>query len=421
MSSMRINGRKEKIPPFPHHKKYIQYTRQYFFARTPLDHLFLGRMIAARETIRGIRSKVFIPRAMLLDPTSACNLQCKGCWAADYEQGLDISFEKLDDILTQAEAIGIRVCMFTGGEPLMRKDDIIKLCDRHRRMTFAAYTNGTLIDEAFADEVARVQNLNLYLSIEGWREETDFRRGDGVFDQVVKAMDILHSRGIAFAFSACYHARNWQTIASDEFLDFMREKGCWFGWLFQYVPVGSDADLSLVCQPEQREHVLRRVDEYSQRHDMMLIDFWNNGHLAFGCVGAGAGFVHINAHGDVEPCAFCHYSDSNLYRQTLAEALSSPFFKKFRQGQPFSSNPLSGCPLMNRPDKLADIVSAAGARSTHMTAAESVATLAAKTMPIAAAWQPAADRIYHGFPKARRRNFKVFIKYLAFRKRHTDQ
>ncbi|HBP38970.1 MAG TPA: radical SAM protein [Clostridiales bacterium] len=421
MSTIRINGRNEKIPPYPHHKKFIQYTRQYFFARTPLDHLALGKMIAARETWRGIRTRVFVPRMLILDPTSRCNLHCKGCWAADYAGCGNITLEKLDDILCQAEQLGIRVCFFTGGEPLLRKDDIIRLCDRHRRMSFGAYTNGTLIDEAFADEVARVENLNLFLSIEGWREDTDFRRGAGVFDQVVRAMDILRSRGIAFAFSACYHARNYQTVASREFLDFLQEKGCWFGWLFQYVPVGKDADPALACTPAQREQVLAQIDEYSRRTGLMLIDFWNNGHLAFGCIGAGSGFVHINANGDVEPCAFCHYSDSNIYEKSLAEALQSPFFRRFRQAQPFSENPLSGCPLMNRPDTLAGIVRDTGARSTHLGAAETVEMLAAKTMPLAQAWQPTADRLYAGYSAAQRRNFRMFLNYFAFRKRFTDR
>ncbi len=421
MASMWINGKKEKIPPFPHHKEYIYRGKQYFFAKSPLEFLFLGRGIAIRETIRSIRRKTFIPRDLLLDPTSSCNLHCKGCWAADYGKGKNISFEKLDDILTQAEALGIPDCMMSGGEPLLRKADIIRLCEKHRRMTFGAFTNGTLIDEAFAKDVARVSNMNLFLSIEGWREETDFRRGEGTYDKVIAAMDLLRKYGIAFAFSVCYHAKNYQTIASEEFLDFMREKGCWFGWLFQYVPIGSGADLSLVLSPDQREYVMQRIEAYSKKHKMVLIDFWNNGHLSFGCAGAGSGFVHINAKGDVEPCAFCHYSDANLYSTTLADALQSPFFRRFRKAQPFSDNPLRGCPLVSRPDLLDDMVNKCGAHSTHLTAPESVAELAEKTMPAAKAWEMTANRLFADFKPGRIRNFKLFLHYLAFKKRRIDR
>ena len=421
MATLLINGKKEKIPPFPHHKEYIYRCKKYFFARTLLDTLLLGRLIAIRETWRSIRHKAFIPRDLLLDPTSSCNLHCTGCWAADYETGSDIPLAKLDDIVNQAEALGIMDCIMSGGEPLLRKDDILWLCRNHRRTTFGAFTNGTLVDAAFADEVAAVQNLNLFLSIEGWREETDFRRGAGTFDQVIAAMDLLRERGIAFAFSLCYHAKNYLTIASDEFLDFLREKGCWFGWLFQYVPVGSGADLSLVCSPQQREYVMARIDAYSKKHQMVLIDFWNNGHLSFGCCAAGSGYVHINAKGDVEPCAFCHYADANIYTDSLADALRSPFFKKFRRSQPFSANPLSGCPLVSHPDKLADIVRESGAHSTHLNHQEPVEELASKTRLAAADWQLTAERLYAGFKPAKKRNFRIMLWYLRFKKRQIDR
>lgn len=71
--------------------------------------------------------------------------------------------------------------------------------------------------------MARLGNLDVFISIEGTKEENDFRRGEGVYDKALKAMDILKSRGIGFAFSACYHSKNYKTIASDEFLDFMRK------------------------------------------------------------------------------------------------------------------------------------------------------------------------------------------------------
>ena len=112
----------------------------------------MNRFITIKELINGWRYKAFIPRVLLIDPTSACNLKCKGCWASDYSRTDHLSYEKLDDIITQARKLGIGDVLMTGGEPLMRKDDIIKLCDKHRRTTFAAFTNATMIDEKFADK-----------------------------------------------------------------------------------------------------------------------------------------------------------------------------------------------------------------------------------------------------------------------------
>lgn len=198
MKYLMINGEKQKIPPFPHHKEYIYRCRQFFLAKGLRTHLTMGRFITVKELIRSWRHKSSIPRDLLIDPTSSCNLRCKGCWAADYEKGDHPTYEKLDDILTQAEKLGIMDCLMTGGEPLLRKEDILKLCAKHRKTTFGAFTNATLIDEAFVDEMARLENLNLFISIEGSREETDFRRGDGVYDKALRFLPLCglqYSRG----------------------------------------------------------------------------------------------------------------------------------------------------------------------------------------------------------------------------------
>jgi hypothetical protein len=138
---------------------------------------------------------------------------------------------------------------------------------------------------------------------------------------------------------------------------------------------------------------MRRISDYCDRHDYTIIDFWNTGHLAYGCVAAGSGFVHINARGDVEPCAFCHYSDSNINDMTLLEALKSPFLTKFRASQPFSGNPLRACPMVDVPEAFVSIASQTGARSTHYSAPETAEDFAAKTRPTAEKWQPVADAL----------------------------
>ncbi len=417
---MMINGKKEKVPPFPHHKAYIYRSKQFFFAKGITTHLTMGEFIHLKEVYRGVKNKCSIPRVLLIDPTSDCNLKCKGCWSQDYESGHNISYEKLDDILSQAEELGIMDCLMTGGEPLLRKDDILKLCEKHNKMTFGLFTNGTLIDESFAAEMARLGNLNVFLSIEGTREETDLRRGTGVYDKVIKAMDTLHENGIAFAFSACYHADNYKTIASDEFLDHMREKGAWFGWLFQYIPVGSNADTSLVCTTEQRAYVQQKILDYTNKNEYVVIDFWNNGHLSFGCIGAGVGFAHINAKGDVEPCAFCHYSDSNIYDVSLVDALRSKFFTEFRNAQPFSTNPLRACPLIDNPQSLIDVVNSSGAKSTHLANPETAEELAMKSFELAEEWEPVSEELFKQMPEYVQKNFPRYLRYYSFKKGITD-
>ena len=88
-----------------------------------------------------------IPWTILLDPTTACNLKCKGCWAAEYGNSLNLSYKQIDDIISQGKELGIYFYIFTGGEPLVRKKDILKICEKHNDCEFLIFTNSTLIDE----------------------------------------------------------------------------------------------------------------------------------------------------------------------------------------------------------------------------------------------------------------------------------
>jgi len=180
---------------------------------------FIGNSLILRNQRKSELEKKYncnIPWTLLLDPTSACNLNCTGCWAAEYGHQLSLSFEQLDNIIMQAKDLGIHMFIFTGGEPLCRKKDIIRLCEKHNDCVFSCFTNGTLIDEEFADEMLRVKNFVPAISVEGFEKETDARRGKGTYQAVIRAMDILREKKLLFGFSACYTRQNADVIGSEE-------------------------------------------------------------------------------------------------------------------------------------------------------------------------------------------------------------
>lgn len=163
-----------------------------------------------------------------MDPTSACNLKCTGCWAAEYGNHMNLTYEEMDDIVKQGVEMGTYVYLFTGGEPLVRKKDIIRLCEEHPDCVFSTFTNGTLIDEAFADEMLRVKNFMPAISIEGFEEVTDSRRGEGTYQKIIRAMNILKERKLPFGISCCYTSANAEVIGSEAYFDQMIDMGAKF-------------------------------------------------------------------------------------------------------------------------------------------------------------------------------------------------
>ncbi|MEL7654874.1 MAG: radical SAM protein [Bacillota bacterium] len=336
-----------------------------------------------------------IPWTLLLDPTSACNLHCTGCWAAEYGDKLSLTFNQLDDIIRQAKELGMHMFIFTGGEPLVRKNDMISLCEKHSDCVFSAFTNGTLIDEAFADEMLKVKNFIPAISVEGFEKETDMRRGDGTYQAVIRAMDLLKSKKLPFGFSTCYHRKNAEVIGSEEYFDEMIARGAKFAWLFTYIPVGKDAVPELIATAEQREYMYHQIRKFRKNKPIFTMDFWNDGQYVKGCIAGGRCYLHINAAGDIEPCAFIHYADSNIKEKTLLEALQSPLFMQYRKNQPFSENFLRPCPLLDNPGKLAEMVHASGAFSTDLQHPEDVDELCARCVETAEKWKETADRLWH--------------------------
>lgn len=338
-----------------------------------------------------------IPWVILFDPTSACNLHCIGCWAAEYGHTLNLSYDDMDSIVSQGKALGIHAYVMTGGEPMVRKKDIIKLANKHKDCGFMIFTNGTLVDQKFCDDMKKSNNIILAMSIEGFERATDDRRGDGVFDKVMATMDLLHKNGLIYGTSICYTRANIDAVTSDDFLDFLIEKGVVFSWYFHYMPVGNDASADLIPTVEQREymyHRIRDIRNYTGGKQIFLMDFQNDGEFVGGCIAGGKNYCHINPAGDVEPCVFIHYSSANIHNTSLEDALKQPLFKEYQAHMPFNEDLLRPCPMLENPQFIQQMVHKTGAHSTDMTSPESVEHLTGKTVEYAKEWAPVADKLW---------------------------
>ena len=341
--------------------------------------------------------KCNIPWLILFDPTTACNMHCIGCWSGTYGHKNNLSFEDMDKIVTEGKALGIHLYMLTGGEPLVRKKDILRLAEKHRDAEFAIYTNSTLIDRAFCAEAARLGNLLFLLSIEGTESTNDSRRGTGHYSAVLRAMSLLKEAGILFGTSICYTRQNIEAVTSDEFLRMLAENGAHFGFYFHYMPVGKKAAVDLLPTVEQREYMISRIRRIrSGDCDIPFypMDFQNDGEYVGGCIAGGRNYFHINSAGDAEPCVFIHYSNANIHDSSVLDILQSPLFMAYHRGQPFNHNHLRPCPMLENPEYLKQMVQEAGAKNTDLEAHEDVEELCEKCRPYAETWAPEAERIW---------------------------
>lgn len=420
---MRLMTLGEKLAPMRDHREQIREAR-HVVARNPVMMTYVERLLAETDPrvqqrllfnwffnamLFGIPKQrrlsatlgVNVPNFILLDPTSACNLRCTGCWAGEYPKHDTLDLSLVDRVVSEAKELGIYWIVMSGGEPFAWPH-LFALAEKHQDVAFMLYTNGTLIDDRKADRLLQVGNVSPAFSLEGWEERTDRRRGKGVFKVVMAAMDRLRERRIPFGFSVTITRENVEEVTSDEFMDFLVEKGCRYGWMFHYIPVGRDINPDLLVTPEQRAYLARRVPYLRTHKPLLFADFWNDGELTVGCIAGGRRYFHITAAGDVEPCAFAHFTMDNIKDKSLLEVLGSPLFRAYQQRQPFSENLLRPCPIIDVPEALRRIVTESGARPTY-PGADSIfqSDLAAFLDQRAADWQKQSDPIWHERCQAR--------------------
>jgi MoaA/NifB/PqqE/SkfB family radical SAM enzyme len=333
------------------------------------------------------------PNHLVLSPSMSCNLKCFGCYAWEYPKSSELPYDVCNRVIEEANDMGIYFFVITGGEPFYW-EHFFDFLEEHNDCFFQIYTNGQLIDEKAAKRLAELGNAIVCISVEGLREETEARRGKGSWDGIMKAMDNLKENGVLFGYSVTAIRSNNELIVSDEFIDLFIEKGCFLGWYFNYIPTGKDPDLDLMPTPEQRDYRRRRILELRKTKDIIPIDFWNDGPLVHGCMAGGKNYLHINVNGDVEPCVFIHFAADNIKEKSLAEVITSDFFKSLRGKQIQNDNHLRPCCIIDNPHFLRDAVSEGGAYATHNGAETMITSLAGSLDEYGSSYRKIADKAW---------------------------
>ena len=153
------------------------------------------------------------------------------------------------------KALGTHACLFTGGEPLDAQDGhypSVRKAPRHRLPRLHqrhAHRRGVLRRAASAWATSFVS-----VSIEGFEDANDGRRGDGPFPEGARG-DGAACTTTAFR-SACPSATRARTTRSSRATSSSicsSPRAAYFAWYFHYMPVGMGAATDLLLTPEQRD------------------------------------------------------------------------------------------------------------------------------------------------------------------------
>lgn len=334
--------------------------------KDPRESAFLAKFALAsakanKKRVEEEANGLHVPSYLIASITSSCNLHCAGCYSrannatVDCTATMQLNDEEWLKIFREAEELGISFILLAGGEPMLRKD-VIVAAGTMPNIIFPIFTNGTYMNASYFDLFDKCRNLLPVMSIEGGRDETDSRRGKGVYDTLIANMDELHRRGLIYGVSVTITKENLNEVYSDEFLDLMRSRGCKVVFYIEYVPV-TDESQELAPDDADREFMTERMDHLRSNHqDMIYVAFPGDEKSSSGCLAAGRGFFHINSHGGAEPCPFSAYSDINVKETSVREALNSGLFTALREGGVLAGDHIGGCVLHEKRDQVEAIV-----------------------------------------------------------------
>ncbi len=326
--------------------------------RDPRETAFLLGFKRASEKASRRREKeeaagLHVPSYLIASITSSCNLHCAGCYSrannatTDCAPSEQLTAAQWAAIFDEADELGVSFILLAGGEPMLRRD-VLEAAGERKNTLFPVFTNGTFFSESYFELFDRCRNLIPIISIEGGADTTDTRRGEGVYDKVLGSMRELSNRGLLYGSSVTVTTENMREVLSDDFVREMEHRGARVAIYIEFVPVTDEAR-HLAPGETERDYIRSRIDELRQSHPgIVFIDFPGDEKSSGGCLAAGRGFFHINSHGGAEPCPFSPYSDINVARASLREAMSSPLFLSLRDGGHLMEDHAGGCVLYEK-------------------------------------------------------------------------
>jgi len=321
--------------------------------RDPSQAYFLLKTVKWQKRAAEIRQKwredgIHVPPFMFVSITHRCNLRCKGCFPqANHRLSMsDLSESKLRGIMEEARELGVSFILLAGGEPLVRPG-ILKITKDFPDIIFPLITNGLLIDEKLLTKLTEQKNVVPVISLEGYRKDTDNRRGKGVYDHLQRTIRRMREKNIFFGLSLTVTRSNFDAVTNEGFIKHFLDLGCKLFFFVEYVPIEQGPE-NWTLTEEQNDRLINLTFEFRAKFPGLFFAFPGDEEKFGGCLSAGRGFVHINPEGDVEPCPFVPYSDTNLRDFPLRKALQSEFLREIRQNHEYLRKMQGSCTLWEK-------------------------------------------------------------------------
>ena len=356
---------------------------KYLLSGTSLLRAYTETMqLRKKSEIDGLK----VPPALILSLTQQCNLSCSGCFAEasgitcsksggrQTRKKPQLDWNGWTRIISEASELGVFSFFLAGGEPFLFPE-LIELCETFKDRCFTIFTNGTAITENNFERLKRLTNTAIIVSIEGGKEETNLRRGQGVYQKAINTLRRLSEIGTPNGISATITRLNYKYWMNPECIDSLIAQGVRAALFIEYIPVTSAPEMSnnklitkndhdLMLTKKEREQFRAQAIRYRETKSIYIVHSPGDEELFGGCVSAGRGFAHVTPAGDLTACPVSNVATHNLTTATLREGFASQLFTKIRENEKLLENEGTPCSLFAHPKEVAELAKSVGAYRT---------------------------------------------------------
>jgi len=274
--------------------------------------------------LRTMAEKIVFPGTCTLSVTPRCPCRCVHCSADRFvvKDRWELTTDELKSVVEQAVDLGVSNVVFTGGEPLARKDlaDLIAHVDKTRAHAMI-FTSGVLLSEQKVAELAEAGLDSLNVSIDADRPEAhdQLRRLPGAYEKAMAGARLAREAGILTGVSTYGCHETVTNGALEHLVRMVRDEGFHEITIFDCVPTGkflSRPDVIMGRKDIKRIRAL--ADKYNaDEHPFGVIaQAKANGYDGGGCFGGFAQF-YMTCYGDINPCDFNPVSFGSVREEPL--------------------------------------------------------------------------------------------------------
>lgn len=309
-----------------------------------LELLFRQKLLGA-----GLKGKPNTPQIVSYAVTKACNLRCLHCHVSAREAMPDeLTLEEGKQAIEEMVELGTEVLLFSGGEPLLRKNFVLALTEHCIDLGVipAMLTNGMLLDHKVALQLKEAGMMAVGIPIDSAKAECHdkLRNMLGTFEKAVNAVRASLDVDLKVIITTMALKNDFDEIPQR--IEFISNLGVDQVAVYDLVPVGRGAEvMDLAMSQEQRVSLIKHLQQMQEDKDMvftmsggqplypeivsemhslsgtkpkdlLLKQFWI--HAPVGCH-AGIVYFSLRPNGDVYPCTFLPVKVGNIREQRLSD------------------------------------------------------------------------------------------------------